>query len=182
MGTAQIRLNEDCYCCDQAKYKHKSFKRNSIDAYARNDPWWRVFCNGYGGQLSMGTESYEGAVGGFVFVCPSFGTVRKKLYATTEQFPAILYQFLQEVETEHFVVRELYVDTYSVNLSKAAEEVAGMFKCKTVPISAGSPPRTGFRGKCSTNFGENVQSVDMWCKTPSRMDLGSCRHIRDGYT
>ena len=59
----------------------------------------------------MGTESYEGAVGGFVFVYPSSGTVRKKLYATTEQFPAILYQFLQEVETEHFVVRELYVDT-----------------------------------------------------------------------
>ena len=84
MGTAQIRLNEDCYCCDQAKYKHKSFKRNSIDAYARNGPWWRVFCDGYGGQLSMGTESYEGAGGVFVFVCPSSGTVRKKLYATTE--------------------------------------------------------------------------------------------------
>jgi len=59
MGTFQIRLNEDCYCYDQAKYKHKSYKRNRIDAYAKNDPWWHVFCDGYGGQLSMGTESYE---------------------------------------------------------------------------------------------------------------------------
>ena len=159
MGTAQIRLNEDCYCCDQAKYKHKSFKRNSIDAYARNDPWWRVFCDGYGGQLSMGTESYEGAVGGFVFVCPSSGTVRKKLYATTEQFPAILYQFLQEVETEHFVVRELYVDTYSVNLSKAAEEVAGMFKCKIVPISAGSPQELAFAESAVRTLGRMSRAL-----------------------
>ena len=159
MGTAQIRLNEDCYCCDQAKYKHKSYKRNSIDAYAKNDPWWRVFCDGYGGQLSMGTESYEGAVGGFVFVCPSSGTVRKKLYATTEQFPAILYQFLQEVETEHFVVRELYVDTYAVNLSKAAEEVAGMFKCKIVPISAGSPQELAFAESAVRTLGRMSRAL-----------------------
>ena len=55
----------------------------------------------------MGSESYEGAVGGFVFVCPASGTVKKKLYATTEQFPSILYQFLQDVESMHYSCREL---------------------------------------------------------------------------
>ncbi len=83
----------------------------------------------------MATESYQGrAVGGFVFV-PSSGTIKVKLYATTKQFPAILYQVLQEVETEGYVCREMYFDTFKVNFSAAAEEVAAMFNVKLVPVS-----------------------------------------------
>ncbi len=67
----------------------------------------------------MGEESYQGAKGGFVFVCPVSvsGTMKVKLYASTKQFPAILYQILQEVESEGYAVRELYVDTFIVNIS-----------------------------------------------------------------
>jgi hypothetical protein len=78
----------------------------------------------------MGEESYQGAKGGFVFVCPSSGTIKVKLYASSEQFPAILYQVLQEIEAEGYACREMYVDTFKVNFSAAAEEVAAMFKVR----------------------------------------------------
>jgi hypothetical protein len=104
-----------------------------------------MYYDGYGGQNSMGTESYQGAVGGFVFVCPSSGTIKVKLYATTKQFPAILYQVLQEeVETEGYVCREMYFDTLKVNFSAAAEEVAAMFKVRLVPVSSGTPQEVAY--------------------------------------
>jgi hypothetical protein len=53
-----------------------------------------------------------------------------KLYASSEQFPAILYQVLQEIEAEGYACREIYVDTFRVNFSAAAEEVAAMFKVR----------------------------------------------------
>ncbi len=85
----------------------------------------------------MGEMSYEGAIGVFVFACPT-GSIKQKLYGTTEQLPAILFQVLQEIETQGFVCRELYVDTHSVNLSRAADEVAAMFRVKIIPVSAGT--------------------------------------------
>jgi hypothetical protein len=103
-----------------------------------------MYYDGYGGQNSMGTESYQGAVEGFVFVCPSSGTIKVKLYATTKQFPAILYQVLQEVETEGYVCREMYFDTLKVNFSAAAEEVAAMFKVRLVPVSSGTPQEVAY--------------------------------------
>jgi hypothetical protein len=60
----------------------------------------------------MGEESYQGAKGGFALVCPSSGTIQVKLYASLEQFPAILYQFLQEIVAEGYACREIYVDTF----------------------------------------------------------------------
>ena len=92
----------------------------------------------------MGEESYEGAIGGFVFVDSMSGTLRRKLYASTKQFPSILYQFLQDVEREHFECRELVMDTHSVNFSGAAEDVAALFHCKLIPISAGTPQELAF--------------------------------------
>ena len=92
----------------------------------------------------MGEESYQGAVGGFVFACPASGTIKVKLYATSKQFPAILYQVLQEVETEGYACREIYCDTFKVNFSAAAEEVAAMFKVRLVPVSAGTPQDARF--------------------------------------
>jgi hypothetical protein len=47
--------------------------------------------DGYGGGQSMGTESYEGAIGGYLFVCSSTGDLHHKLYASHEQFPAAVF-------------------------------------------------------------------------------------------
>jgi hypothetical protein len=94
--------------------------------------------DGYGGQHSMGGMTFEGAIGGFVFACPT-GSIKQKLYDTTEQLPAILFQVLQKIEGQGYVCRELYLDTHSVNLSQAVEEVAAMFRVKIIPVSAGTP-------------------------------------------
>ena len=145
--TSGERHRERCPACEQSKHKHGSFKRNK--EYLGTGPatqvvYWRMFCDGFGGQRSMGDESYQGAKGGFVFVCPVSGKMIVKLYATTKQFPAILYQVLQEVESEGYAVREMYVDTFIVNISKEAEDVAAMFKMKIVPVSAGTPQEMAY--------------------------------------
>ena len=96
--------------------------------------------DGYGGGKSLGGESYEGAAGGYLFVCPSTGEKHHKLHDSDEQFPAALFQFLVHVESEGHQCREIYVDTYvGVNISAEAEEAAGVFHARTVPVSAGSP-------------------------------------------
>ena len=112
-----------------------------------------------GGQRSLGEESYQGAKGGFVFVCPSTGTIKVKLYATSEQFPAILYQVLQEVEAEGYACREIYVDTFKVNFSKAAEEVAAMFRVRLVPVSAGTPQEMAYAESAVRVIGEMSRSL-----------------------
>lgn len=82
-----------------------------------------------------------------MFVCPVSGQIKVKLYGTTEQYPAMLYQVLQEIESEGFVCRELYCDTHAVNLSAAAEEVASMFKVRIIrPDLWRDTARTGIRG------------------------------------
>ena len=103
-----------------------------------------VYVNGYGGGESLGVESYEGAVGGHLFVCPSTGEKHHKFYATNEQFPVALFQFLVHVESEGHRCREIYVDTYVVNISAEAEEATGVFHARIVPVSAGSPQEVSF--------------------------------------
>jgi hypothetical protein len=141
------RHDERCPACEQAKHKQGSFKTNKEylgTGVATKIVYWRLFCDGFGGQHSMGEESYQGAKGGFVFVCPVSGAMKVKLYASTKQFPAILYQVLQEIESEGFAVREMYVDTFIVNISKEAENVAAMFRMRIVPVSAGTPEEMAF--------------------------------------
>ena len=154
-----VHLNEDCYCCDQSKFKVGSFPRNDPELHRDNPPWWRAYADAYDGGKkgamegsSLGGESYEGAVGGFVFVCPSSGTWARKLYATPTQFPAILFQFLQDVERQHFVCRELYVDTTINNISTEAEDLAAQFHCKICPISAGTPQELAYAESCVKNL------------------------------
>ncbi len=140
------RYGERCHTCEQSKHK-SVFKRNDIyhgTSSSTDKPYWRIYGDGYGDQRSMGAQSYQGAVGGFVFVCPISGRIKTKLYATQEDFPAILYQVFQDIESEGYVVRELYVGTSSVNISLAAEEVAGMFKVRIVPISGGTPQELAY--------------------------------------
>jgi hypothetical protein len=119
----------------------------------------RLYADGYGGQRSMGEEIYQGVKGGFVFTCPASGTIKVKLYATSEQFPAILYQILQEVEAEGYACRELYVDTFKVNFSAAAEEVAAMFKVRIVPISSGTPQEMAYAELAVRTIAEMSRSI-----------------------
>jgi hypothetical protein len=86
--------------CDEAKRKTKGYERNYEFKGLTSGPmkpYFRLYLDGYGGQSSMGPMSYEGAIGGFVFACPT-GSIKQKLYGTTEQLPAILFQVLQEIE------------------------------------------------------------------------------------
>ncbi len=82
--------------------------------------------------------------GGVVFVCPSTSTIKVKFYASSEQFPATLYQVLQEVQAEGYACREMYVDTFKVNFSASAEEVAAIFKVRIVPVSSGTPQENAY--------------------------------------
>ncbi len=101
----------------------------------------------------MGPISYEGAIGEFVFACPT-RSIKQKLYGTTEQLPAILFQVLQEIESEGYVCRELYVDTRSVNLSRAVEEVAAMFRVRIIPVSAGTSQEMAYAESVVRTIGE----------------------------
>ncbi len=98
-------LNENCPVCIEGKKKVGSYKRN-YEFHGHTvgpiKPYFRLYCDGYGGQNSMGEMSYQGGIGGFVFGCPS-GSIKIKLYGSTDQFPSILFQVLQEVESEGFV-------------------------------------------------------------------------------
>jgi hypothetical protein len=132
-GPKREGLNENCVVCDEGKRKTKGYKRNFEFQGLTScplRPYQRLYMDGYGWQQSMGDMSFEGAIGGFVFACPT-GSVKQKLYGTTEQLPAILFQVLQEIKGQGYVCRELYVDTHSANLSLAAEEVAAMFRVKS---------------------------------------------------
>ena len=144
-----------------------------------NHPFWRIYCYAYGGGKKgttlgsfLGGASYEGAVDGFVFVCPSSGTLQRKLYATTAQFPVILFQFLVDVERQHFVCRELYVDTTPVNLSRALEDVAALFQCRICPISAGTPQRNSVCGKWCENIGKDFEIYATGSQTLACLGMG----------
>ena len=137
-------LNEDNPIKDAAKYRKQTHHRSDPEDSMSFPCWGRTFVDGYGGGQSMGQESYEGAIGGYLFKCPTTGETHHKLYSSHEQFPAAVFQFLIHVEGEGHRCHELYVDTFAVNLSAELEEVCGLFQCKLVPISAGTPQELAF--------------------------------------
>ena len=137
-------LNEDVFIQNAAKAKRKSYPRNSPDITMNHEPWWRSYCDGYGGQGSLGGTSYEGATGAYLFVCPSSGAEHLALYASGEQFAVCLSQFLRRVEAEHYHCHVLFVDTHSINISEEAELVASIYGCTILPVSAGSPQEMSF--------------------------------------
>ncbi len=155
------KYDKRCHTCEASKHK-STFKRNTCfqgTTVSTNVPYWRLYCDSYGGQRSMGVESYEGGIGGFVFACPVSGTIKAKLYATLEQYPAVLYQVLQEIESEGYVTREIYCDTAAVNLSQAVEEVAEMFKVRIVPISGGTPQELAYAESAVRTLGQMSRSM-----------------------
>jgi hypothetical protein len=138
------QLNEDNRIQTQAKFKRSPYIKHEPKTRMDHPPWWIPYCDGYGGQGSLGGESYEGAVGGYLFVCPSSGAEDLRLYSSHDQFPIALHQFLVRVEAEYRRVHVLYVDTFSVNLSEATHEVAALFQVVIMPVSAGSPQEMAF--------------------------------------
>ena len=139
-----IDLNEDNAIMDAAKFRKKPHHRNDPELSMGRPPWFRVYVDGTGGGMSMGCESYEGAIGSYLFVCSSTGEIHHKLYASHEQFPAALFQFLVHVEGEGNRCHEIYCDTFAVNISNEVEEVAAMFMVKVIPVSAGTPQEVSF--------------------------------------
>jgi hypothetical protein len=137
-------LNEDNVVADKAKFKRKAFKRNNPSNTMDCPPFFRVFCDGYGGQQSLGGESLEGAIGAYLFVCCSTGSTDIRLYASHKQFPIALHQFLVRVQAEHWKCRVIFVDTHSVNLSAAVEEVLALFEVQLMPVSTGTPQEMAF--------------------------------------
>ncbi len=81
---------------------------------------------------------------GYMFVCSSTGDVHHKLYASHEQFPAAVFQFIVHVESEGYRCHELYTDTFSVKISAELEEIFWLFQVKLVPVSVGTPEKVAF--------------------------------------
>jgi hypothetical protein len=141
------------------KFKREPFPKNEGSMVAVAEPFFRIYVDGYGGQHSLGGESIEGAKGGIICVCPVSGSIILKLYATLKEFPAIIYQVLQYIESQGFICREILVDTYVVNLSEAAEEVAAMFKTRIIPISAGTPQELAYAERAVRTIAEKSRVV-----------------------
>jgi hypothetical protein len=137
-------LNEDNLIADLAKFKRKPYHRNDPANTMNSPPFWRVFVDGYGGQASLGEPSIEGAIGAYLFVCSATGSTDLRLYASHHQFPIALHQYLVRVQAEFWKCRVVFVDTHSVNLSAAVEEVLALFQVQLMPISTGTPQELAF--------------------------------------
>jgi hypothetical protein len=118
------------------------------------------------------------------FVCPVSGAMKVKLYASTKQFPAILYQVLQEIESEGYAVREMYVDTFIVNISKQTEDVAAMFKMRIVPVSAGTPEEMAFAERAVQTLAQMSRALmvgaphlPQWCWGLSDLQAANIHRI-----
>jgi hypothetical protein len=155
----KTHLNEDCFCCNEAKFKRAPFPKNEGAFVAVAEPYWRLYVDSFGGQKSLGCDNVEGAKGGIICVCPVSGSIILKLYASLKEFPAILYQVLSDVERQGFVYREIMVDTFVFNLSEAAEEVAAMFKTRIIPISAGTPQELAYAERAVRTIGEKSRAM-----------------------
>ena len=134
-------LNEDSKVMDEAKFWPKSYRRKDPKFLQSLRCWHRVYVDGHGGGGSLGGESYEGAIGGYLFVCPSTGEKHHKLHAHHEQFSVALFQFFVHVEGEGNHYREIYVGTFSINISAEAEGSCRVFSCQ------------GCSGKCWESSG-----------------------------
>jgi hypothetical protein len=60
------KVHENCPICEDGKRKTKGFKKNKVyrdEVTKKLAPYYRLYADGYGGQRSMGEESYQGAKG-----------------------------------------------------------------------------------------------------------------------
>ena len=63
------------------------------------------------------------------------GSTDIRLYASHKQFPVALSQFLIKVQAEHWKCRVVLMDTHSVHISAAVDEVLALFQMQLPPIS-----------------------------------------------
>jgi hypothetical protein len=61
----KVHLNEDCYCCNKAKFKKRApFPKNEGTMIAVAEPYWRLYMDEFGGQnhwaLTVWKETNEG--------------------------------------------------------------------------------------------------------------------------
>ena len=115
-------INEDCATCEHAHMKVQTFKRVGKDnpAYGIREalePWERAHSDGYGGQDSMGVKSYDGAIGGFVFVCVATSARKCYLYSSKDQYPVILNRFMIWLDLQKRRCRLIICDTDAVLIS-----------------------------------------------------------------
>ena len=132
-------LNEPCPICDGAKFRTKAFPRNDLAIKQKLDPWEKVYFDGYGGLGSMGCKSYDGAIGGFIFVCARSNAWQKYLYSSEAQLPAILKRFFLWIELQKFKLRLLICDPKAVNISSDIEELCDENGVVLRPASTNTP-------------------------------------------
>jgi hypothetical protein len=70
-------LNEDNPVKDASKFRKLTHQRTDPALSQRFPCWGRTYVDGYGGGQSMGEESYDGAIGGYLFKCPTTGDRRR---------------------------------------------------------------------------------------------------------
>ena len=144
--------------------KVKPFKRISKEnpvfgIREKLDAWERVHSDGYGGLNSMGCKSYDGAVGGFVFVDVATRARKKFLYSSKGQYPVILNRFFIWLDLNKRKCRAIVADTDAVNISAEAEAVADSWHCTLVPISAETPQENAIAEKAVGDLRRDSRAV-----------------------
>ena len=171
------RLNEDNVVGDEAKFSRRAFKANDPTVTMDCPPWWRVYIDGYGGQNSLGGESYEGAVGSYLFVCCSTGSTDAGCMPSHEQFPVALHQFLRRVESEHFKVQMIYVRHIFSKYIRGCRGSVCFIWCYFSTCVGRHSPRNGL---CRVHGESNKEDVDSdagWSSAFTCRFLGVCGQV-----
>ena len=69
---------------------------------------------------------------------------RRRLYASHEQFPVALHQFLRRVESEHFKVQMIHVRHIFSKYLRGCRGSVCLYGATIVPVSAGTPQEMAF--------------------------------------
>ena len=138
---APVELNEDSPIKEKGSFRAKSFTRQPIyDRTGHLLPFQKIVSDGMGGQSSMGVKSYDGAVGGFVYVCAATGWIEVKLYSHENQYSPLTRRFFNWVESMNFSrVRELVVDQKITMHDRQVEQLCSQHGTTLTVISERTP-------------------------------------------
>jgi hypothetical protein len=136
-----FKLQDKCYCC--ARTSMSTPKGMLIDTnYVEPDflstraKFSRIHVVRYGAKHgpfdkdgNQTSTHHTGAnagpqVSGYIFMDPSTGTIRRKFNGKGRGFPAILDEFLQDVETAHCKTRDIVLDMSEVGITHEVKAVA----------------------------------------------------------
>ena len=138
---APVVLNEDTPIKEKGSFRAKSFTRQPIyDRTGHLLPFQKIVSDGMGGQASMGVESYDGAVGGFVYVCMATGWIEVKLYSHENQYSPLTRRYFNWVQAMNFSrVRELVVDQKITMHDRRVEQLCSEHGATLTVISERTP-------------------------------------------